>query len=315
MWVRGPNGAGKTTLLEALYLMDRGRTFRGRRGGPLTTRGERGTAIAGKVVLDRDRWQSLSWMSSGHGARPGGPQLTRFVGVSSFSIVEGDPELRRQFFDWSLFHVEHDVRELWAKLGRLQRQRNAWLRSGARGVPVWDEPYANHLEELWSRRSRFLDRLDTTFRTLTAELVPTGPLGLRWDWTGRGESLTALLRAQLPSDSMRGFTFLSPSRGDVSFLRNGAPWRGSRGENKLAGIVLQMAAQEVMVSATGNRPVVLLDDPYSEVSSRLIPPLLEAWSRAADQVVITSLDDVASLDFAGSPAATFHVEQGALRLD
>jgi len=93
VWVAGANGAGKTTLLEAVYLLDRGRTFRGRRSGPVTTRGEAATAVAGGVG-ERERIRQYRW-SSKAGSRDGlGSPFSRFVGASSFSIVDGDPALR-----------------------------------------------------------------------------------------------------------------------------------------------------------------------------------------------------------------------------
>ncbi|MFZ0790142.1 MAG: AAA family ATPase, partial [Chromatiaceae bacterium] len=45
--VSGANGAGKTTLLEAIYLLGRGRSFRGRRAGEITTEGERESLVEG----------------------------------------------------------------------------------------------------------------------------------------------------------------------------------------------------------------------------------------------------------------------------
>lgn len=44
----GANGAGKTTLLEAVYLLARGRSFRGRKAGSLTSDGERRTLVEGR---------------------------------------------------------------------------------------------------------------------------------------------------------------------------------------------------------------------------------------------------------------------------
>lgn len=313
VWIKGSNGAGKTTFLEAMYLLDRGRTFRGRRGGALTTRGEVATAVSGKIFGENERPQRVAWDSSGALRRQSGPQFTRFVGATSFSIVEGDPELRRQFFDWSLFHVEHDARAHWERVCRLQSQRNAWLRSGGRGVAVWDDPYATELEQFWQRRSLFLDRVDAKFKELTDVFLPAGSLRLRWTWTGQGRSVAELLRSQLESDLTRGFTFLSPSRGDVAFLRGERAWMGSRGENKIAGLLLQLSAQQVMLEATGLRPVVLLDDPYAELSRSRVAPLLQAWTRMAEQVIVTTLENVEGEDLSDTPTMTFHVEQGQLR--
>jgi DNA replication and repair protein RecF len=312
VWISGPNGAGKTSILEALYLLDRGRTFRGRLGGPVTTRGEGATTIRGRVVDDHGRRHERRWSSerSSDGQRTA--QLTRLVGTATFNLVEGEPWLRRRFFDWSLFHVEQDARSVWADLDRLQRQRNAWLRAGGKGSPVWDTPYAQRLEAVWERRVRFMGRVAEVFRMRTAELFPGGRLDLRWQRQVDAGAAAAVLSQQLSADLARGFTFLSSSRGDVVFLKDGVAWRGSRGENKLAGMLLQLALQEVLRSTVGRRPTVLLDDPYAEVSAASLGPVLGAWLDLADQVIVTGLDDARTSDLGLAPAAWFHVERGQI---
>lgn len=309
VWLSGANGAGKTTLLEAVYLLDRGRTFRGRRSGPVTTRGEVGTAVAGGI-RDGDRIRQLRWSSKTVRRDGRGPAWSRFVGASSFNIVDGDPALRRRFLDWSLFHVEPEARDQWARLQRLQRQRNAWLSAGGGGKSVWDPPYVEALAGVWGRRTAFADRVDSAFRALTADLAPMGELSIGWRWTGQGRDLAALLESHRSGDIERGHTFLSPSRGDLVFHANGTPWSGSRGENKLAGMVLQLAIQCVVTDATGVRQAVLMDDPYAEVSTGSVVPVIEAWVRAAEQVIVTSLEPPSSDVTAGLGPLLFHVEQG-----
>jgi DNA replication and repair protein RecF len=235
------------------------------------------------------------------------------LGTATFNIVEGDPVLRRRFLDWSLFHVEHDAPELWGNLDRLQRQRNAWLRSGGKGTAVWDDPYAQHLEAVWERRTRFLARVGEAFRKRSSELLQTGMLDVMWRRHAGAGSAHDTLREQLAADLARGYTFLSSARGDVTFVRKGSEWRGSRGENKLAGMVLQLAVQEVVGATLGQRPTVLIDDPYAEVSATSLGPVLSAWVRSADQVIVTGLDDARTSDLNLRPAAWFHVEHGRLR--
>lgn len=309
VWVSGSNGAGKTTLLEAIYLLDRGRTFRGRRSGPLTTRGETGTAVLGRV-RQGERVKQYRWTSKSARSGMDGPAFSRFVGASSFNIVDGDPALRRRFFDWSLFHVEPEARSAWALLQRLQRQRNAWLSSGGRGKPVWDAPYAEQLAAVWAKRRAFTARVDSAFRTLTADLSPVGELSIDWRWTGQAQDLHALLDSQRSGDIERGHTFLSAARGDVVFRSASQVWSGSRGENKLAGILLQLAVQQVVTEASGQRQLVLLDDPYAELSAKYAAPVIEAWGCAADQVMVTSLEDPPADLIASRRPVLFHVEQG-----
>ncbi len=242
-----------------------------------------------------------------------GPALTRFVGTSSYSVVEGDPALRRRFLDWSLFHVERRAPELWRRVKRLQQQRNAWLRGGARGKAVWDAPYVEELAELWGLRTHFLHVVNDAYQDLTTTLCPAGALGLRWHWSGQGRDLGEVLASHLAGDMERGYTFLSPSRGDLVFERESLPWSGSRGENKIAGMLLQLAVQDV-VRRSGSAPqVVLLDDPYAEVSEMHIGPVVRRWLESADQLIVTSLADRQEPGAGLDVAAMFHVEQGDVK--
>jgi DNA replication and repair protein RecF len=309
VWVSGANGAGKTTLLEAVYLLDRGRTFRGRRSGPVTTRGEAATAVAG-AIRDGERIRQYRWSSKTGKSDGPGPACSRFVGSSSFSIVDGDPALRRRFLDWSLFHVEPEARVQWARLQRLQRQRNAWLAAGGNGRAVWDAPYVEALAGVWARRTAFAARVDAAFRALTTDLLPVGELSIGWRWTGQDRDLPTLLETQRPGDIERGHTFLSPSRGDLVFRKNGTPWSGSRGENKLAGMLLQLAIQGIVTESAGLRQVVLLDDPHAEVSAGYVIPVIQAWVRAAQQVIVTSLERASPELATAFDPVMFHVEQG-----
>ncbi len=159
-------------------------------------------------------------------------------------------------------------------------------------------------------RVAFLERVSAAFVSLTRDMAPMGELSVRWQWTGREKPLHDVLQAQLSGDIERGYTFLSAARGDVVFLRESRVWSGSRGENKVAGMLLQLAVQQVLQSATSEPQVVLLDDPLAEVSARYIAPILRAWIQSAEQVIVTSLEPLRNPDAAFVDVAMFHVEQG-----
>jgi len=305
IWFFGGNGAGKTTLLEAAYVLDRGRSFRGRRAGPLRTHGADKTQLSAVLIEGESRW-ALRWVD---GQRSDGPRprgAVRFVGASTFGLLEGGPSLRRRFIDWSMFHVEPGAGLALGNAGRLAQQRNAWLRSGARGYRVWDGGYAEAYAVLAEHRCRFVGAVNTIFVQLTASLFPGGPLSLEWEGSlSASEAMSALSR-QWAADRSRGFTQLSPWRGDLVIIRGDRRWGGSRGENKLAAMLLQLAVHRV-AAETCPSAVVLVDDPYGEVSPALVLPVLREWVSQADQVLVAALSEPP----AGLNAdKVFHVEHG-----
>jgi DNA replication and repair protein RecF len=310
VWVSGGNGAGKTTTLEAIYLLDRGRTFRGRRAGPLTTRGEASTILNGVARAGDRRWP-LQWTDAGGERDHSRPLLSRFVGAETFSLVESEPGLRRRFVDWAMFHVEPGAREQHRATHRLVEQRNAWLRGGAGGIPVWDGPYAAHLAKLSASRCEFVAALNQYFARLVGQYLPNVGLQLAWRGPGDEGELRAALAAQHAGDLQRGYTLLSPGRGDLLFQQGDRRWYGSRGENKLVGTLLQLAAQQLGAERTGFRSVAMLDDPYAEVAEDRLEPIIRAWLDAADQVLVASLRPPTG---GLAPAALFHVEQGMISI-
>src|SRR5690606_16649988 len=80
----------------------------------------------------------------------------------SHALVSGGAEPRRRFMDWGLFHVEPDFLPLWRRYARALKQRNALLKSGARGgqLAAWDVELAETGEAVTLRRDQYLQRLE-----------------------------------------------------------------------------------------------------------------------------------------------------------
>jgi len=315
VWLQGGNGAGKTSVLEAVYLLSRGTTFRGRRFGPLTTRGQPGTRLDGWMRGGDRAWQR-SWRLDAGGREIAGDGFeVRLVGSSMQSLIEGEPDLRRRFVDWNLFHVEPRFEDVRSRFRRVAAQRAAWLRAGGQGAAVWDRPYLEGLTEVAAMRSAFSDSLATEFASVAGELDATAGLELQFkDGLPIAGSAAEQLERQRVSDIARGYTFLSPARADFGFRRGDTEWRGSRGENKVAAILLQVAAERVVARRLGRRAVWLVDDLAAELDTAMERRTLELILDGADQVLAASLGSPPEWVAARQPVARFHVEHGSVSM-
>lgn len=316
----GANGAGKTALLEALYLLSRRRSFRGRRFGSLVTRGELCARIEGLLVQGRQR-RRIVWESRPEGVADAGVDevgrrgfRVRLICDASHALVEGDPALRRRFVDWNVFHVEPAHAKRLARFRRIAAQRNAWLRGGGRGKNVWDPAYAQAVAEIGQRRAQFFDELRCAFDDLIgrggwfAGLVPT------WQDPWRdAAAVEERLAGMRDADIARGYSYIGPARADFGFENDGLRWIGSRGESKVVGTLMQLAAEAVVTTTTGDRAMWLVDDLAAELGEEWQSDLLALMWAQCGQLVLTALPGRLPRLPEGMSPAMFHVEHGGVR--
>jgi DNA replication and repair protein RecF len=316
-WIVGPNAAGKTALLEAIYCLGRGRSFRGRRFGSLIEQGFSAAQVQG-WMSDAAGSTRLDW-SSNTDERAQQPRSeialpVRLICEWTHALVDGEPSLRRRFVDWNLALWDRSAVALLSRYRRLAAQRNAWLRSGAAGPPVWDGAYAEALAAVFDRRARFFAALVAAFHRVRAEADWLTEIEPRWEGLDTDSSaLLTRLEQMRAADRERGFTYLGASRADFSFRHQGAPWLASRGQAKVAGIMLQLAAEAVVSAADERAAVWLVDDLDAELSPEWSARLLVLLKRQPGQILVTALTGKTMVDtMRTAEDAMFHVEHGSV---
>ncbi|MDX1625417.1 MAG: DNA replication/repair protein RecF [Wenzhouxiangellaceae bacterium] len=320
-WFFGVNGAGKTSVLEGVHVLARGRSFRSAAISPLIRQG----AEALRVFVERtdpDHRLGVERESRSWRGRLDGRDVQR---VSAFArilpltvfepathmLVEGGPDLRRSFADWALFHVEHDYLDRWSRYARLLRQRNAGLKTGtdAATLEAIESSMASAAADLDQARGRWVETLSERVPSMQDELgVRLGRLRIAYRASGgpSAEAHAAEWRAARVRDREAGFTRSGPHRAEITIEiegRRAAP-RLSRGQQKLTALLLKLAQMESMAKG-GVPPILLLDDPVSELDAAHLEGLLR-WLVASDvQTLLTAVEAPKEV-----AAAMFHVEQG-----
>lgn len=321
-WFHGPNGAGKTSVLEAIFMLARGRSFRSHRIASVIQHGQEQLRVVAqrsedRVTLGMER-SAGSWRG-----RIGGRESLRvsefaaslplvLMQPDSHRLVDGGPEHRRQYLDWQLFHVEPAYLAIWQRYARYLRQRNAALKSGASDsvLLALEQPMAEAGERVNAFRSGLVDDMRTVIEqlALTLGIHLPGEIALRYRCGYAAEvGLAKALLESRPRDRDLGFTRQGPHRGELVIQCAGQPAAQelSRGQQKLLALLLQLA-QLGALAADGVRPLVLLDDPISELDDRHFGLVLD-WLEA--QPVQSWVTATAPCPRAGQ---VFHVEQGEI---
>lgn len=324
----GANGAGKTTLLEAAYLLSHGRSFRagGRTG--VQREGAGGFSVFGLFVdqTGRDVRAGLARQDGRLLARVDGDavslsELVRACPVVCFDpgsheLISGAAEVRRQFLDWGVFHVEHEFLDQWRRYQRVLRQRNALLRIGGSDseFPAWDSELAAAGEALASSRETYMQKLMPYVSYYASRLLPelgdpTVVLQQGWD---ASLSLAESLAQSLPRDRERGHTTRGAHRSDWSLRFALASKREhfSRGQEKLVALIMLLAQAKLHAEVSGGWPVFCFDDLASELDRQHQQAVVQVLAVEGVQALVTGTELPICLQEPSLGAAVFHVEHG-----
>ncbi len=322
----GDNGAGKTSILEALAVLSKGRSFRPGHISSLIGPQDKNFKVVSRIEshagdshqlgLERgsDYWQARHQGQDVNQIS----ELTRLLPFvllepSSHTLISGPPDGRRKFLDWGVFHVKHGFLELWRRYNRVLKQRNAALRQASEGVVESLDPQFVELgEKLHSERQKYVNTLQALLKTRLpgiSEALVEITLSYRKGWSG--DSLKEAIDHSRRRDLEKGMTNPGPHKADLYLALEGAPAkeRLSRGEQKAMTAAL-VIAQAHTICETGEKPILMLDDLFSEFDEAHLGRVLEAGMGLGVQLWLTGTQSAPAIRNYNSNYSMFHVEHG-----
>ncbi len=310
----GANGVGKTNILESVYLLSSGRSFRakvesemikigeeiGRAKGRLTgdekldlevilTRGEVGLGTNQIQKTPRKRV-----LVNGVAKRVidfAGKLKATIFGPRDLELITESPSLRRKFLDSVLFQIDREYRRALISYDKGLRQRNKLLfRIREEGLPrnqllFWNQLLIKNGDYISKKREELIEFINAT-KSLNEE-----DYKIFYDKSSISEGrLQQYAREEVASAT----TLVGPHRDDFlinakknEFERDLASF-GSRGEQRMAILWLKMAELLFIESKTGERPVLLLDDIFSELDHEHRKVVIEVSKK--QQTIINTAD-------------------------
>ena len=308
--VIGLNGHGKTNFIEGLALLGGARSFRGAKVDALVASGKSSAYIRAEVEQDgRSSLVELELSIGGRSrAQINKQRVKKFrdlgdtVRVVVFSpddleLIKGPPSIRRSLLDDALASINRQFRAVRIDFDRILRQRNNLLKQ-ARGrltpdleesLFIWNQQLVEAADEIGDHRSRFVSNIEPVVADFYRRVAGTDDqvsltLDASWLEEGLGKSL---LSAQ-DEEVRRGVTLVGPHRDDLVIFLAGLHSRthASQGEQRSLALALRLATHAYVAQVCGDKPLVLLDDVFSELDEGRARRLVECLPDA--QIVLTS---------------------------
>ena len=306
--ITGLNGSGKTNILEAIHFLSTTKSFRAKYDIDLITHNEDFALVKAKIKKNgttedleiqvvkskKDDNRSVKKVKFNNVSKKLSSFTSKFTTVlfspESLNIITGSPSLRRNYLDSIFFQVDESYKKDSSLYKKALKQRNKVLElislrgQGQSQLPYWNEKIltlGNKIQEkrveLFSFLKEFLgkDGKDLYKVTYDKNIISSQKVDDYYI-----KELAA--KRTLVGPHLDDFMMYS-SEGELDQF-------GSRGQQREAIFILKLAEIGFLQAYTGEKPVLLLDDIFSELDNIHREKVLSLVNE--QQTIITSAENV-----------------------
>lgn len=313
----GRNGSGKTNILEAVSLLSLTKSCRGKEEQDMVQWDRGHYRITGLIRSDNGQESTMELVSEIIPRRRKAlflndirSPLASYVGTlptvafmpEDLLLFSGTPGERRRFLDQLLSQISPAYFADLSAYQKIVQQRNALLKrianhdDRAEVLDIWDFELVEKAAGLTLMRLELIETLNLTL------LEEIRALGESWnsaeiryerktvarDLPTLKTEMLAVLRSHRERDIILQSTTSGPHREDWQVYRDGRsiPSFASRGQERVAVLALLLLEVSYLELRRNEKPVILLDDAFSELDDAHQGALLDAFK--GYQVLMTS---------------------------
>lgn len=283
--ITGLNGSGKTSLIEALYIAFQGTSFKGSDNDVLRhelpwwrIEVEFDSHIKRTVTFDPSLSTGRKKIIIDDKTMYRLPAKYKYPVVlfepDDLRLLHGSPTRRRQFIDRFISQLDPMYLNALHKYERALKQRNNLLKREYiknDELFAWDVTLSEHGSYIIEKRIAFIEQINSQLNDAYNIIARSQDnLSVHYSHTYIGDIKQKILNdlhARQERDKIVGFTSVGPHRHDVMFNFNNSPALdvASRGEVRSIVLALKFLEVDIIERITGIKPVVLLDDVFSEL--------------------------------------------------
>lgn len=286
--VVGPNASGKTNLLESMYCIMQGSSFRGR-DVDLISFGEEwlrvdayGSDVERTLKIKRipqggsEKAFSLDGLERKRLSRQYSLPVVLFE-PNHLRLIHGSPELRRGYLDDICVQQDPEAYVARSNYRRALLQRNKLLKQlrggGSRDqLFVWDIKLCEEGARMHEKRRQLISRINERATDLYSA-ISGRVMGIELCYVSSVSAddyqshFLKMLTDTAERDIERGFTGAGPHRDDFCVYMNDADASVVASRGEVRTIVLMLKIAEMSLLDSTRRPLVLLDDVFSELDA------------------------------------------------
>jgi DNA replication and repair protein RecF len=314
--VVGPNASGKTNLLEAVLVLARGGSYKARDVDLIQFNkpwarldGYFGQQSRSAKLVQKDSLVDKSFLLDDKPLKR--LSLERTVPIVFFEpnhlqLITRGPEQRREYIDDLLERSLPGFKTLLGNYRRTLAQRNSLLKyhpsQAGRQLFAWDVRLSELGGKIAIGRQELTNQINKNL-SRTYNQIAGGRSGAKilYDCHFPAGSYASKMLAKLETnrnhDFERGFTAHGPHREDISFYLNKklVGLTASRGETRSLLLALKIFELGLIEKARGQKPILLLDDVFSELDGARRHALVDHLKN--HQTIITTTDADAVMEY------------------
>ena len=311
----GDNAQGKTNILEAIYLLSTARSHRTNQDQDLIRFDQDFASVKANI-------QNTNEFTLRAVVHPKGKTLfvqnqalrksSEFIGKlnaiifspTDLDLFDTSPKARRRLIDVELGKINPFYIEKLSHYNKVLKERNAYLKEGRHDetyLEVMTSQLIDDQVDMIQLKAAFISDLNAhinlifpklSLSDLLVKLSYIGPVDLNGNIK---ENLVEKYKKSLERDKQFKQTHVGVHRDDIDFELNHHPLLSvaSQGQKRLVVIALKCALLEVVETLTKTRPLLLLDDVFSELDAIRREALYDFLHNHSQTIITTTdLDDI-----------------------
>lgn len=307
--ITGPNGAGKTSLIEALYIALRGSSFK---SGDDDILQKDASWYRIDVEFDDDslrvvkfeperitgRKQFIVNGSTQYRLAPQYKYPVVLFEPDDLRLLNGSPVRRRQFIDRFISQLDSQYATAIRRYERALKQRNTLLKHAHTNDDLfaWNVTLSEYGAYIMAKRLSFIQEIDNELGIIYKLISgASDSIAIRYTHLSAAniqQKLLADLHKATEKDRLLGFTSIGPHRHDILFSFNDSPASSVASRGEIRSIILALKFLEVHITEriTGQKPIILLDDVFSELDETRQQNLVTEFTD--HQIILTSVGTI-----------------------